>query len=398
MEVKFRTLTPVFTGDRYTNQSPQLRETGIIGSLRFWAGAVARGLGLEVKSPKDVKAESMHDVENLDPVNLVFGCTGWKRPFNLEIKNTVASLPMSGNLRILTTNRGWYLKPGFLLPWQNEVQVRFLFRNPVKDKYLKEATGWIALTWCIMHRLSGIGAHQGWGYGQIRLCNPLTYLNMIKIKIEQSTKSSNSGLPDLADFIFGEYEFDKEITLNPLKQGANDYSESKQNWNLSESPALLKPVGLSLRYALHFGLGSYTSRIGSWNKAFFGGSGENPKTKKKDPAGRFHASFIYRVDKNGNPDPEGDRLRFRVWAWLPKNVFRDKETDGKPDWCTAADMLRKELCCKDLWKAVANCAPPKECYFWPIARADTKVELKPLSPILKIIEDRASKVLGRKCV
>ena len=29
MEVKFRTLTPIFTGDRRTNQSVQLRETGL---------------------------------------------------------------------------------------------------------------------------------------------------------------------------------------------------------------------------------------------------------------------------------------------------------------------------------------------------------------------------------
>jgi CRISPR-associated protein Cmr1 len=45
MKVKFRTLTPIFTGDRFTNQSHQLRETGLLGSLRFWGQAITRGLG-----------------------------------------------------------------------------------------------------------------------------------------------------------------------------------------------------------------------------------------------------------------------------------------------------------------------------------------------------------------
>jgi CRISPR-associated protein Cmr1 len=48
MEVKFRTLTPIFTGDRFTNQSHQLRETALLGSLRFWGQAITRGLGYKV--------------------------------------------------------------------------------------------------------------------------------------------------------------------------------------------------------------------------------------------------------------------------------------------------------------------------------------------------------------
>lgn len=42
--VKIRPLTPIWTGDA-DRQNTTLRETGIIGSLRWWYEALIRGLG-----------------------------------------------------------------------------------------------------------------------------------------------------------------------------------------------------------------------------------------------------------------------------------------------------------------------------------------------------------------
>ena len=43
-EIKIRTLTPLWTGD-VDRECKSIKETGIIGSLRWWYEALVRGLG-----------------------------------------------------------------------------------------------------------------------------------------------------------------------------------------------------------------------------------------------------------------------------------------------------------------------------------------------------------------
>ena len=44
IEVKLRTLTPIWTGNM-DRDSPSLKDTGLLGSLRFWYEAWVRALG-----------------------------------------------------------------------------------------------------------------------------------------------------------------------------------------------------------------------------------------------------------------------------------------------------------------------------------------------------------------
>jgi hypothetical protein len=397
MKVKFRTLTPIFTGDRFTNQSHQLRETGLLGSLRFWGQAITRGLGYKVTGDdgKKVEIKSFDDIyKKLDANTRTFGCTDWKKIFQMEIiqPDSKKSL-MQNEAHVLAKKHGWTLKPGLFFPWNEPIQINFSTR-PFKDehKWIRDrGLGWLALIWHIIDRLCGIGAHQGWGYGQIRLVNKLT----IMLEEGEAEKHLSPDLPDLADFVFAEYEFlpKTKVVLNPLG-GEKDYFKRGKGliFDPSKTPASPGPVGLSLRYLLHYGNPArYVSSI-KWRDSFFGGMG------KGNPAGRFHASFMYRVDNKGNPDPKGDRFRFRMWAWLPKSLFQDKEANGMPDWCSAAQMLRDELRNKSLWKEVASCNPPQERYFWPLTRSTGHPELGTLSTILSIIEDRAKNMLGRGCI
>lgn len=53
-------------------------------------------MGLEVRTHKDVEIKFIDDVKKLDPVNLVFGCTGWKGTFKLEIQHKQGALPRLG--------------------------------------------------------------------------------------------------------------------------------------------------------------------------------------------------------------------------------------------------------------------------------------------------------------
>jgi CRISPR-associated protein Cmr1 len=80
--VKVKPLTPLWTGDA-DRKRETLRETGIIGSLRWWYEALIRGLGGTACDPTDTKCD---DKSHCDACEL-FGCTGWGRKFRLNVYN-----------------------------------------------------------------------------------------------------------------------------------------------------------------------------------------------------------------------------------------------------------------------------------------------------------------------
>ena len=99
-EVRIKTLTPLWTGD-IDRGCKSIKETGIIGSLRWWYEALVRGLGgyacdptsdrkCELKQGKFNKAmksgKSIQEAldEQICPACQLFGCTGWRKNFKLE--------------------------------------------------------------------------------------------------------------------------------------------------------------------------------------------------------------------------------------------------------------------------------------------------------------------------
>ena len=78
--MKIKPLTPIWTGDS-SRKCKTLRETGILGSLRWWYEAIVRGIGGEACDPTDSKCEGKN--HHCDACEL-FGCTGWARKFRLE--------------------------------------------------------------------------------------------------------------------------------------------------------------------------------------------------------------------------------------------------------------------------------------------------------------------------
>ncbi|MCL6589999.1 MAG: type III-B CRISPR module RAMP protein Cmr1 [Firmicutes bacterium] len=82
MEIELQTLTPIWTGD--VDQKPgHLRETGLIGSLRWWYEALVRGLGGSVCDP--VGGNGCPDENGSRRIACeLFGCTGWARRFRLK--------------------------------------------------------------------------------------------------------------------------------------------------------------------------------------------------------------------------------------------------------------------------------------------------------------------------
>lgn len=92
LELKLKTLTPLWTGGA-DKKCDRLHETGIIGSLRWWYEALVRGLGGYACDPtSDGKCQLKGDEKTVEeiksklcPACFLFGCTGWKRRFRLEV-------------------------------------------------------------------------------------------------------------------------------------------------------------------------------------------------------------------------------------------------------------------------------------------------------------------------
>lgn len=79
--VQVKPLTSLWTGD-INKKCCTLRETGIIGSLRWWYEALIRGLGGSACDPTNSKCNGK---DHCDACEL-FGCTGWARKFRLEVE------------------------------------------------------------------------------------------------------------------------------------------------------------------------------------------------------------------------------------------------------------------------------------------------------------------------
>lgn len=90
-EVELETLTPIWTGDPNRRMS-SVRETGLLGALRWWYGVVlsSKGYGIapriESRSGRHSTADDHLDVSRLCPVCRFFGTTGWARPFILRAR------------------------------------------------------------------------------------------------------------------------------------------------------------------------------------------------------------------------------------------------------------------------------------------------------------------------
>ncbi|HET90119.1 MAG TPA: type III-B CRISPR module RAMP protein Cmr1, partial [Chloroflexi bacterium] len=100
MELKIKTLTPLWTGGVEAGKVDRIHETGILGSLRWWYEAIVRGLGGEACDPSEGKCkfdaekyrqssapderQRLRDAGLCD-VCQVFGATGWRRRFRLTI-------------------------------------------------------------------------------------------------------------------------------------------------------------------------------------------------------------------------------------------------------------------------------------------------------------------------
>ncbi len=206
MEACLKTLTPIWTGG-VDGEMDRVHETGILGSLRWWYETIVRGLGGNACDPTG-KSKCEYDPkdsrppeEQLCPACYVFGTTGWRRRFRLEVEDKTVPIweppEQMLNIRPPERKRGWYLPPGRM------GTIRLQFRGDTN------ALSRLAVLLIFLERWGNVGAKPQLGYGVFQIENRekvARWAQKWKWKIIGSQKPY-SKLPDLRRFGSFRYRF-----------------------------------------------------------------------------------------------------------------------------------------------------------------------------------------------
>lgn len=163
--VTLKTLTPLWTGGVETGRMDRVHETGILGSLRWWYEVIVRGLGGNACDPTSHACLYDPDKTNqgICDVCRLFGATGWRRRFRLEIEDETGPtwVPPDRmlNIRPPDRTRGWYLPPGRM----GTLTLRIHGDG--------EACSRLAALFLFLEQWGNIGARPQLGYGVFGLLN-----------------------------------------------------------------------------------------------------------------------------------------------------------------------------------------------------------------------------------
>lgn len=218
MQIKIKTLTPLWTGDVNGN-CETLKETGVIGSLRWWYEALVRGLGGYACDPTDENDKCPDNGDICDTCEL-FGCTGWNRKFILRINDS----PLPSNLFLLSrienplfTHRGkrsrlsgWYQRVYGNIPkaFYGDIKLEMLNNSSfLKNEDFEDA---LSFLFKIISLGGGLGAKNQIGYGIIQeKCDNVDLkrgFDIIK-QIKGGREDIKTKMPTLKDYFKFEVNF-----------------------------------------------------------------------------------------------------------------------------------------------------------------------------------------------
>ncbi len=237
LHIEIKTLTPIWTGDVNRNCS-EIKETGIIGSMRWWYEAIVRGMGGYACDPTyDGKNEHNKKCElenkkfqnsfesgksiqqalyeqSICPVCQLFGCNGWSKKFRLITDNNLVNEKIDWNNPIkINNNRGWFIHSGFI----GSMKMDFLLLNNFNNESIRT----IKILMKIMEKWGALGARTQFGYGIFKFNNqsePILNNDDITSLINYlgSIKAINNGndlsMPSLKDFFFCKIISDDSFT------------------------------------------------------------------------------------------------------------------------------------------------------------------------------------------
>ncbi len=255
IRVLLRTLTPIWTGDA-RGECKELKLTGLLGSLRWWFEALVRGMGykacdptsdnkckLELRNPE----EFSKIYERICPVCYLFGTTGWKARFSVEVGESNLKKLYCSNLKIKLsdTQREWYYKSGLM----GKAILKFRYNDMVigeikndKSKFITMENTFPSILKILLYLISEygmLGAKTAFGYGvvnfkinenDIQIKNDWEifedYLKLFDKKFKEEIKN----FPNLRDMFFVKFDVDVNKSMgNIIQKIKKDVNKSMDN-------------------------------------------------------------------------------------------------------------------------------------------------------------------------
>jgi len=358
-EFHFKTLTPIWTGGAGRN-SDRPRETGIIGSLRWWYEGIVRALGGAVCDAtaddaskrcifEQKRGETFHDAYmRLCPACRLFGCTGWRRRFRLEIAGLEPQdlfFVASSGVYVAAGNWLWRMFGGEELGgtrsdrnagvtftfgaqtlWGEQATLRVV---PLGDD--QEGTlARVAFLLDTVARWGALGAKPQHGFGQVQITAGLE-----PDEVEEGRRLVRT-----------------DAESKPGKSGPNFFNLDRffsHTYRLAQPEPYLgttREIGMPPRgfdYRQHFIPCAFDIRYKSRSRDFHTGAGQDfgmrPRFRQKwgqqvahrlfgrsdarrdqdRAAGRIHVSHLYRIEPDGP-------WHLKVWGHVPSNL---RDNQGK---------------------------------------------------------------------
>lgn len=209
IRIRCEPLTPVWTGDA-SGQGGRTRETGLIGSLRWWYEAILRGCGFYACDPSadacDPSAGTCVYEDKLGLAGIclacqLFGCTGYSRRFRLEVEGGSGAgelFPVQLKNPGVANHRGWWIPRSLTGPFTLKIL-------PLYPKSMD--TGGLSLTLALIERFGAFGAKTSHGQGVVRFGDVpvppavVEWIAGLKQLPANAAAGSQANMPDIRDLV-----------------------------------------------------------------------------------------------------------------------------------------------------------------------------------------------------
>lgn len=191
MKVRLKPLTPLWLGDIDRN-SAAVKESGLLGSLRFWYEGLLRRVGAQ---PCDPVADKECSEERQCPACRLFGATGWARRFRIEVSGLQAvPIFFSASPAVANISGNWLwnifggeetggrkrrgpdgrsqFEFGAQALWSDEPFTLSFYPRPLDGEWVNPL---LALILDRAAQWGGIGAKTQYGFGQVRIVDMHAY-------------------------------------------------------------------------------------------------------------------------------------------------------------------------------------------------------------------------------
>jgi CRISPR-associated protein Cmr1 len=245
LEINIKTLTPIWTGSVEAGKCDRIHETGILGSLRWWMEVLVRGVGGNVCDPTEHKClyDPKKSNNGLCDICQIFGATGWKRRFRLEVQEgqiSDASIqnPMKAN-RSYIDKQGKLKTPTWYFPSSPKSGFFTLQIQGLHSSFNPEIIGGLIQ---FMADCSALGARPQMGFGVIEVEDTcITMQPLYDWLITIAGSNTDPDLPSLQNIFLAQITpknsnpaFKEEDTFN-LKYDLRQLFRTEQDTNESKN-------------------------------------------------------------------------------------------------------------------------------------------------------------------